>query len=286
MLPERSVYTAILTPFTEGGTIDEGLFLRLLAFQEAAGVNGVVVAGSTGEGASLSAPEKGRLYELAVQGRGRLQIIAGVLTSSLTEAQFLCQKAQKLSCDALMIAPPFYFPAPLEGLIAYFRAILETTSLPVILYNIPQRTRVPILPALIEALLGYPHLIGIKDSSGDLAQLEQYLRYVPRLRVWVGEEKFLLKCLQGGGAGTISGLANVRPQPLVQIVARFNAGEVCEGTQAQVDAFADAIDAFPAPANFKYALTHYGFPLSPVRPPLTELDPEQRAAIDQLMRTP
>ncbi|CUU02059.1 4-hydroxy-tetrahydrodipicolinate synthase [Armatimonadetes bacterium GBS] len=286
MLPERSVYTAILTPFTEGGTIDEGLFLRLLAFQEAAGVNGVVVAGSTGEGASLSAPEKGRLYELAVQGRGRLQIIAGVLTSSLTEAQFLCQKAQKLGCDALMIAPPFYFPAPLEGLIAYFRAILETTSLPVILYNIPQRTRVPITPELIEALLGYPHLIGIKDSSGDLAQMEQYLRYMPQLRVWVGEEKFLLKCLQGGGAGTISGLANVRPQPLVQIVARFDAGEVCEGTQAQVDAFADAIDAFPAPANFKYALTHYGFPLSPVRPPLTELDPEQRAAIDQLMRTP
>lgn len=171
-------------------------------------------------------------------------------------------------------------------MIAYFRAILETTSLPVILYNIPQRTRVPITPELIEALLGYPHLIGIKDSSGDLAQMEQYLRYMPQLRVWVGEEKFLLKCLQGGGAGTISGLANVRPQPLVQIVARFDAGEVCEGTQAQVDAFADAIDAFPAPANFKYALTHYGFPLSPVRPPLTELDPEQRAAIDQLMRTP
>lgn len=286
MFPERGVYTAILTPFTEGGALEEGLFLRLLAFQEAAGVNGVVVAGSTGEGASLSAPEKVRLYELAVQGRGTLQIIAGVLTSSLTEAQFLCQKAQKLGCDALMIAPPFYFPAAMEGLIAYFRAILETTSLPVILYNIPQRTRVPIAPALIDALLAYPHLIGVKDSSGDLAQLEQYLRYVPRLRVWVGEEKFLLRCLQGGGAGTISGLANVRPQPLVQIVARFSAGEVCEGTQALVDAFADAIDAFPAPANFKYALTHYGFPLSPVRPPLPELTPEQRAAIEALMRTP
>lgn len=283
MRTELGVYTALITPFDAKGVIDEGLLLRLLAFQESMGVHGVVVAGSTGEGASLSIPERVQLYEIAVQGRGRLQVIAGVLTSSLMEARYLCQKAQQVGCDAVMIAPPFYFQATLQGLVRYFRDLLEATTFPVILYNIPQRTHIPITSELIDSLLEYPHLIGIKDSSGDPIQLEGYLRYLPRLRVWVGEEKLLLLCLQRGGTGTISGLANVYPQLLVRLVHSFHAGELCEGTQALVDSFANAIDALPAPANFKYALTHYGFPLSTVRPPLCDLTPEQRQRIDALM---
>lgn len=285
MHTERGVYTAIVTPFTQHGTLDEGLFVRLLAFQESKGVKGVVVAGSTGEGASLSDSEKVQLYELAVQARGALQVIAGVLTCSLPSARFLCERAMQVGCDAVMVAPPFYFPADTQGLTAYFRALLEQVSLPAILYNIPQRTRVALSPDIVDAILEYPHFVGIKDSSGDPEQMARYLQYVPRLQVWVGEEKLLLRCLEGGGTGTISGLANVYPQPLVRIVQGFLAGERCEGTQAQVDAFADAIDALPAPANFKYALTHYGFPLSAVRPPLTDLTPEQRQIVDSLWQS-
>jgi dihydrodipicolinate synthase/N-acetylneuraminate lyase len=148
--------------------IDAPYFVRLLAHFEAHGAQGVVVAGSTGEGPSLSAPEKVQLYELAVQAKGRLQIVAGVLSCSLDEAFYLARQAAKAGCDALMVAPPFYYPARLEGLIAFYRAVLDASRLPVILYNIPQRTRVKLTPALVDALLEHPNLHGVKDSSGSV----------------------------------------------------------------------------------------------------------------------
>lgn len=131
----------------------------------------------------------------------------------------------------------------------------------------------------MDALLDYPHLVGVKDSSGSLRSLRQLLRYAPRLRIWVGEEKLLSECLRGGGAGAISGLANVYLPRLVRLYAAFQRGEPCEGLQALIDAAADTLDAFPAPANFKHALTLIGFPHTWVRPPLTDLSEAQRHAL-------
>ena len=271
------IYTALLTPFTEEGAIDEALFVRLLAFQEAAGVRGVVVAGTTGEGPSLSVSERVALYELASRTRGQLRIIAGILTCSLPDALSLARSAADVGCDALMVAPPFYYRATREGLIAFYRALLDATALPVILYNIPQLTRQPITAELVDALLSFPNLLGIKDSSGAPESLATYLPFVPRLKVWVGEEKLLLRCLQGGGAGSISGLANVFPERLVATFRAFCEGREADGLQQLIDKAADALDAFPAPTNFKYALTLRGLPLSHVRPPLHDLSElEQR----------
>jgi 4-hydroxy-tetrahydrodipicolinate synthase len=275
------IYTAILTPFTPTGEVDEPLFVRLLAFAEAAGVRGVVVAGTTGEAPSLSAPEKVALYELASRTRGTLRIIAGILSCSLPEAIYLARNAARAGCDALMVAPPFYYRAPLEGLIAFYRTLLEATTLPVILYNIPQLTRQPIPAALLDALLPLPNLIGIKDSSGDPESLQTYLGYAPRLKVWVGEEKLLLRNLQGGGAGSISGLANLFPERMVATFRAFHEGREADGLQQLIDEAADAIDAFPAPANFKYALTLRGLPMSHVRPPLRDLDEAAQHALQQ-----
>jgi 4-hydroxy-tetrahydrodipicolinate synthase len=278
------VHVAAITPFTADGTIDTPYFVRLLAHFEAQGAQGVVVAGSTGEGPSLSAPEKVQLYQLAVQAKGRLQVIAGVLSCSLDEALYLARQAAKAGCDALMVAPPFYYPATLEGLIAFYRAVLDASRLPVILYNIPQRTRVKLTPALVDALLEHPNLHGIKDSSGSVRALGQFLKYAPRLRVWVGEEKLLTRCLQGGGAGSISGLANVYLPRMVTLCRAFEQGKECTGMQLLIDAAADAIDAFPAPANFKYVLALAGFPYASVRPPLSDLTETQRAQLERVWR--
>ncbi|MEN3002530.1 MAG: dihydrodipicolinate synthase family protein [Armatimonadota bacterium] len=277
------IYTALLTPFTETGEVDEPLFVRLLAFQEAAGVAGVVVAGTTGEGASLSVPEKVALYELASRTRGQLRIVAGILSCSLPEAIYLARNAARVGCDALMVAPPYYYRASLDGLIAFYRALLEETALPIILYNIPQLTRQPIPAALVEALLPFPNLLGIKDSSGDPESLQTYLGFAPRLKVWVGEEKLLLYALQHGGAGSISGLANVFPERLVTTFRAFHEGREADGLQQLIDEAADALDKFPAPANFKYALTLRGLPLSHVRPPLRDLSEQEQNALAQVM---
>ncbi len=285
MEPIRAgVHVATITPFTQEGAIDAPYFARLLAHFEAHDAQGVVVAGSTGEGPSLSAPEKVQLYELAVQAKGRLQIVAGVLSCSLDEAFYLARQAAKAGCDALMVAPPFYYPTRLEGLIAFYRAVLDASRLPVILYNIPQRTRVKLTPALIDALLEHPNLHGVKDSSGSVRSLGQFLKYAPRLRVWVGEEKLLMRCLQGGGVGSISGLANVYLPRMVALCRAFEQGADCGGLQTLIDAAADAIDAFPAPANFKYALALVGFPYAAVRPPLSDLTETQRAQLERVWR--
>lgn len=278
------VHVAAITPFTGEGVIDAPYFARLLAHFEAQGAQGVVVAGSTGEGPSLSAPEKAQLYALAVQGRGRLQITAGVLACSMDETLYLARQAARVGCDALMVAPPFYYPAPQEGLIAYYRAVLDASRLPVILYNIPQRTRVKITPPLVDALLEHPNLHGVKDSSGSVRSIRQFLKFAPRLRVWVGEEKLLWQCLRGGGAGSISGLANVYLPRMVALCRAFERGEECAGLQSLIDAAADTIDAYPAPANFKYALEMAGFPTTHVRPPLRDLTDAQRAQLAQAWR--
>ncbi|MCX7992467.1 MAG: dihydrodipicolinate synthase family protein [Fimbriimonadales bacterium] len=278
------MHIASITPFDAEHGVDEPYFVRLLAHFEANGAQGVVVAGSTGEGPSLSAPEKVRLYELAVQAKGNLQITAGVLVCSLDEALYLVRQAQKAGCDALMVAPPFYYPASGQGLRAFYQAILDASRLPVVLYNIPQRTRHKITPDLVDALLEHPNLLGVKDSSGSVRSMHQFLRYAPRLRVWVGEEKLLSRCLQRGGAGTISGLANVYLPRMVRLCQAFQQGENCAGLQSLIDAAADAIDAFPAPANFKYALTLAGFPETHVRPPLVGLSEAQRRALETAWR--
>ncbi len=280
MEPIRAgVHVAAITPFTDGGAIDTPYLVRLLAHFEAQGTQGVVVAGSTGEGPSLSAPEKAELYTLAVQAKGKLQVTAGVLVCSLDEALYLARQAYKAGCDALMVAPPFYYPAQLEGLVVFYKAVLDASRLPVILYNIPQRTHHEITPPLIDALIDHPHLIGVKDSSGSVRSMSQFLKYAPRLRVWVGEEKLLYKCLQKGGTGTISGLANVYLPRMVRLCEAFQNGEDCAGLQTLIDTAADTIDAFPAPANFKYALKFAGFPETHVRPPLLNLTEAQRVEL-------
>ncbi|GIV04581.1 MAG: putative DapA-like lyase [Fimbriimonadales bacterium] len=275
------VHVAAITPFTAEGSIDAPYFARLLAYFEANGAQGVVVAGSTGEGPSLSAPEKSQLYELAVQAKGNLQITAGVLVCSLDEALYLARQAYKVGCDALMVAPPFYYSAGLHGLINFYKAVLDGSRLPVILYNIPQRTRHKITPELINVLLEHPNLLGVKDSSGSVRSLNQFVKYIPRLRVWVGEEKLLLKCLQRGGAGSISGLANVYLARMARLCEAFRRGEACDGLQSLIDTAADIIDAFPAPANFKFALTLAGFPETHVRPPLVNLSSAQQAVLKE-----
>jgi 4-hydroxy-tetrahydrodipicolinate synthase len=212
-------------------------------------------------------------------------VIAGVLSCSLDETLYLARQAAKVGCDALMVAPPFYYPATLEGLVAYYRAVLDASRLPVILYNIPQRTRVKLTPALVDALVQHPNLQGIKDSSGSVRSMRQFLKYAPRLRVWVGEEKLLLQLSAGGGAGSISGLANVYLPRMVALYRAFEQGSgLYVGCRSLIDAAADAIDAFPAPANFKYALALAGFPHACVRPPLTELSELQRAQLERVWR--
>jgi dihydrodipicolinate synthase/N-acetylneuraminate lyase len=177
------------------------------------------LGGTNGEGPSLGAVQKRDLVRQAVPLAGRLRVIAGLATSSLEEAIWLAQQAGKAGAVAVLALPPAYFrEAPPAGIAAWFSALLHASPVPVIVYHLPQRTGVPLTEAILTPLLGHPNFLGLKDSSGERANLALYRALLPGGSLFVGDETLLLEALAEGWGGTISGAANSVPAPLVKLV--------------------------------------------------------------------
>ncbi len=189
---------------------------RLMAWFDASGCAGVVIAGTNGEGPSLSAPTKRDLLRAAVATKGRLKVILGIASNSLEEVIWLGQQAAKTGADAtLVMAPGFFRNAAPEAIERWFDAVFETSPLPVLAYNFPARCGFTITPQMVEGWHRFPMFAGLKDSSGSVENLAGYQVDSTRCR-FLGDETLLSQALQQGWSGTISGLANVIPQWLVQ----------------------------------------------------------------------
>lgn len=218
---EPGVYPACTTPFDEQGRVDMVGIAKLLAFFEAAGCRGAVLAGTNGEGPSLSAVEKRDLLREAMPLRGKLDLILGIATPSLHEAKWLTQQAGKIGAAAVLVMAPSYFRrASAEGVEAWFAAVLADANLPVIIYQHPPLTGITITPEAIRRLAMHPRFGGLKDSSGEASHLPLYRELVPSHPLFVGDERLLWTALEMGWSGTISGCANVIPQWLCRVVAR------------------------------------------------------------------
>jgi len=275
-------YVALVTPFSPLGTIDLPAVARLLAHHEACGTTGVVLAGTNGEGVSLSGPEKRELVEFAVQNAGGLDVVCGLATCSLTEAVWLSRRAQEAGAVATLAMPPFYFRSVSEaGVEKWFRALLESAPIPCILYNFPQNTGIALSPELVRRLFDLPHVIGVKDSSGDPASLKAYAEIAIEQgkQVFVGDERLITECLAAGGAGTISGLANSYPR-LVSRVANGDAD-----LQPVVNEAHAAIKKHPQPAVHKHVLTCRGLPGGALRPPLEALPDVAKREVSMFVET-
>jgi dihydrodipicolinate synthase/N-acetylneuraminate lyase len=272
-------FVAAVTPFDEKGEVDYPGFARLLAWFEHAGLDGVVVAGTNGEGPSLSGPEKRDLCLFAVRHAGNLKVIAGLATCSLPEAVWLSEQARKAGAVATLAMPPFYFRSAMEeGVLAWFRGLFEASELPCILYNFPKMTGFTFTAGHIVELSQYGHFAGIKDSSGDPALLAKYLGACPGKSVFVGNETLISQCLAGGGAGTISGLANSMPRHIARLVR-----ERTDVLQTQVDSAVANIKCHPQPAVHKFVLDTKGMPGGLPRPPLVPLPAEAGALVRAFM---
>lgn len=225
---QPGVYPASVTPFDSGGRVDMAAFARLLAWFEACGCKGAVLAGTNGEGPSLSAIEKRDLIRDAAPLRGKLDLILGVATSSLQEAAWLCNQAQKTGAVAGLVMAPSYFKEATEaGILGWFRALMDETGLPILVYNFPQRTGVTITASMMGKLADHPRFVGAKDSSGDRQNLKEYRAALKTGQLlYVGNETLLLEAMQEGWTGTISGASNVIPYPLSRIVGDFTAGDI------------------------------------------------------------
>jgi 4-hydroxy-tetrahydrodipicolinate synthase len=231
---------------------------RLLARFESEGCKGVVLAGTNGEGPSLSAVEKRDLVRAMMPVRGNLEIIAGVATPSLDEAIWLCNQAAKDGAAAALVMAPGYFrEATEDGIALWFEALMDAIRIPVLVYNFPQRTGITLSADLIHRLSGHAGFAGLKDSSGNRDNLADYRSAVGSEPVlFVGNETLLLEALAGGWTGTISGASNVVARWLVQVI--LESGDARTAKFSLLLPVLEAIRRSPQPASHKAVLQQLG----------------------------
>lgn len=279
----RGLLTAILTPFDLEGRLTLEHMPALLDFQRKAGVDGVVVCGTNGEGVSLSVAERKQVLETVMAHRGGLTVVAGTGAASVSDAVELTRHAAEVGADGALVLPPFFFKnPPAEGLAAYFRPVLDAADLPILLYSIPQFSAVPITDELIALLDGHPNLAGLKDSAGDWGNTEGLLKRYPHLRVFPGSDYLVSKAYAAGSVGNISGGANAFPERLTAIRDAYLAhpgGPQAEEEQARMDALIEITKKYPLIAVSKSILAHRGLPRLGVRPSLVNLSPMQEESL-------
>jgi 4-hydroxy-tetrahydrodipicolinate synthase len=278
---------ALVTPFDAGG-VNEEVLRQLVRFQLRGGIDALVVNGSTGEAAAMSADEQQRAAEVVVQeAAGRVPVVGGAGGSDTREVIDLARRAHEAGVDALLISGPVYNKPPQRGVLAHFRAVLDAVPLPLIVYNIPGRTCCNILPETIEELAGDPRVIGVKEASGDISQVTELARRVgDRVPLYSGNDDQVLPLLALGGHGVVSVLANVAPGEVSHMVHAFLTGDLDAARRIQLDflPLIHALFAESSPIPVKTAVAALGFDVGGLRLPLVAPSPEVECALLERMR--
>ncbi len=280
------VFAPTVTPFRPAdGEVDLAWVERHLAFLKARGCDGVVPAGTTGEGPSLGFQERCRLIEHVVAHAQGMAVIAGTGTPSLADTVALTRHAFRAGVDGVLVLPPFYYrTAPVEGLIAYFRRLCDRALEPgqrIFLYHIPHVSGVPVTHELLDGLMAtHAECVGgLKDSSRDPEALRTFIQRYPSLRVFCGSDHLVDLAFSSGAAGTISVMANFMSDH-IQKIRRVAGTSAAEPLQAQLSEARRVLSAYPTQAAVKYALQRIAdLPPVATRPPNVELSPEQAATL-------
>jgi len=220
---------AIVTPF-RNGKVDERAFGDLIEWQIANGTNGIVPCGTTGESATLTHDEHHRVVRLTVEvAKGRVPVIAGTGSNSTDEAISLTRHAKDAGADGALLITPYYNKPTQEGLYRHYKAVAEAVDMPLVLYNIPGRTGVNMLPATVARLAVMKNIVGIKEGSGSVQQASDIAQACgDRLIVLSGDDPLTLPMMAVGAKGVITVTANVMPKEMAQLVASFQAGRIDE----------------------------------------------------------
>ncbi len=272
------VLVALASPLQQDGTVDEPGVRRLVEHVLAGGVHGLLALGSTGETASLDEASRRRILSGVVKAAGgRVPVLCGVAQSQLASARAELEAAASLGADAALVAPPFYYPMDQAAVLAFYRELAASARLPLMLYNIPQYTKVVAEPATVAALAREGTIKGIKDSSRDFEYFEGVCvatRDIPTFRAFTGSDTMLLASLAMGGAGTICGAANVAPDWVVRIYDEYRRGDLTVARRSQ-DALYELVIAVRTgsfPLAIKAALHMLGICEPWSAPPVQKLD--------------
>jgi 4-hydroxy-tetrahydrodipicolinate synthase len=281
------VLTALVTPFRDDA-VDERALVELVELQVAAGVDGLVPCGSTGESATLSHAEHRRVVEVVVAAaRGRVQVVAGTGSNSTREAIELTRHAKEAGADAALLISPYYNKPTQAGIVAHYAAIARETGLPLLAYNIPGRTASNVLPETLARLADIEQVVGVKEACGDISQIGHVIAVTPDdFSVLSGDDALTLPVLALGGDGVISTTSNVAPAEMVELVRAFRASDLARARDLHYRLLPlfDALFAETNPIPVKAALAMRGLVRDEIRLPLTRLSDPNRERLRVVLK--
>lgn len=291
----RGAFTALVTPFTADGAVDEPAFRRLIRWQVLAGIDGLVPCGTTGESPTLSADERERLIAATVEvareraSRDRIRVVAGTGTNDTGATIRATRRAAELGADAALVVAPYYNRPDARMLEAHFRAIADEGDLPIVVYNVPSRTGANVDADTFLRLAEHPRVVGVKEASGNLDQIARICRDRPRdVAVLAGDDAWTLPILAMGGDGVVSVASNEIPGELVVLCAAAHAGDWDAARRTHerwLGLFQGNFRGGPNPVPVKAAMTLMGLlDTDTVRAPLLTIDPDGRAAMAVTLR--
>jgi 4-hydroxy-tetrahydrodipicolinate synthase len=283
----RGVFTALVTPF-RNGAVDEAALVKHVEEQIAADVDGVVPCGSTGEAATLSHEEHKRVVELVIRTVAkRVRVIAGTGSNATAEAIELTAHAKRAGADGALLISPYYNKPTPDGVVAHYAAIARATAFPLVAYNIPGRTGSNLLPETIARLAETEHVVGVKESCGDLHQISQLIARVPsEFAVLAGDDWATLPQLALGGAGVISTCSNLVPRELCELVRSFARGDLARARELhyRLLPLCDALFIETNPIPIKAALAMRGIIQEELRLPLLPMTPAGKKRLELAMK--
>ena len=230
--------TAIITPFTKDNNVDFEVFEKMLKFQLDEGADSIIVCGTTGEASTMSTDEKKKTIEFAVKTiNHKIPIIAGTGSNCTQSAIEMTKYCESIGVEAVLVVTPYYNKTTQPGLVAHYSAIANSTSLPIILYNVPGRTGVNILPKTCLELSKIDNIVAIKEASGNLSQIAEIANLCgEELHIYSGNDDQIVPILSIGGLGVISVLSNLMPKYTHNMIEEFFAGNIKQAAKMQVDA--------------------------------------------------
>lgn len=278
----NGVITAMITPFNENGVNLEELG-KMIEHQIDGGTDALVILGTTGEPATMTEDEKTEVIKFSVKkAGGRIKIIIGTGSNDTAKAVNSSVCAEKLGADGILAVTPYYNKCTQKGLYEYYKTICSAVKIPVIAYNVPTRTGVNILPETAEKLAGIPNMAGIKEASGNMAQVCETMRRIRgKIDLYSGEDCLNLPILAIGGAGVISVVSNIAPSRVKEMFNLVKVNLLDEANKVQDSLLplmsACFLEVNPIPVKAAYNML--GFNAGVPRSPLTELEPQNKGIL-------
>ena len=279
--------TALITPFNDKG-VNYDVLGELIEYQIAGGTDAIVFLGTTGEPSTMTFDEEHILMEYAVKKvNGRAKVIFGCGSNCTADAVMTAKFAEKFGADGLLAVTPYYNKCTQNGLVAYYKAICEAVSIPVIAYNVPGRTGVEIQPATMAKIADIPNIAGIKDAGGNMSKTMETLRLVrEKCDVYSGEDALNFPILAVGGVGVISVVSNIAPKAVKELCTLVAEAKLDEAAKLndKLLPLANACFVEVNPIPVKEAVNLLGFNAGTPRAPLTSMEPQNREKLIAAMQ--